>query len=167
VVDLPDWTTPIRVKGTDVMVAIDVQGGYIMLPVDFQDQFAGMYLQPEWATKEGVDKNLRASDANVARLGDAEVLYIITAGKTLYITHVGGQCAANLAADADKEQMCYVEVYDITSASTLLELGGNGGVFANLAKTLKVAGEHQIRIRIYNYSNHNCDMAVHAGGYEV
>jgi len=34
--DYPDWTGLAQIVGTDVKVAVDIQGGYIMLPVDIQ-----------------------------------------------------------------------------------------------------------------------------------
>ena len=37
--DYPDWTSLAHIIGTNIMVAIDVQGGYIMLPVDIQAQY--------------------------------------------------------------------------------------------------------------------------------
>jgi hypothetical protein len=37
--DYPDWTDLVHIIGTDIMVAVDIQGGYIMLPIDIQGQY--------------------------------------------------------------------------------------------------------------------------------
>lgn len=37
--DYPDWTDLIHLVGTDIMLAIDIQGAYIMTPVDIQAQY--------------------------------------------------------------------------------------------------------------------------------
>lgn len=40
--DYPDYTDLMHIIGTDIMVAIDVQGAYIMMPVDIQAQWVDL-----------------------------------------------------------------------------------------------------------------------------
>ena len=40
--DYPDWTDLVRIVGTDIMVAIDLQASYVMMPVDIQAQYVDL-----------------------------------------------------------------------------------------------------------------------------
>lgn len=132
---------------------------------DYEGGKAGIYLIPEWAAFEATDKNFTASAINVARLGAAFVNYVVPAGKTLYITTASFSNRANLAADADKNQMCDLIIQD--GAVSVFYQGANGGGNVSLSKPLVFDAGSSVSFYIYNQANHNTVVALVAGGYEI
>jgi hypothetical protein len=182
---------PFDIQGSTIMMPMDIQGQTINLEVDIvaqtignigidikattignltidvSAQSVGVYLQPEWASKEGTDKNFRASQANLSFGTYGLATHAVPAGKTLFITHIGGYSYAHAAADADKNQMMAISIYDTTAPGYLFETGGNGGAFANFSKPLVIPEGHTVWFMAWNFANHSCDVSVSASGYEV
>jgi hypothetical protein len=189
--DLPDWmdsvnivaarlNLPMFIKGAEVNIPISVAAWTIgtlsvdviaqtvgNLLISVAAQSVGVYLQPEWAATQGTDKNFRASQSGLAFGFYAYYGYTVPAGKTIYVTHIGGYSYAFAAADADKNQVMAISIYDETAASYLFETGGNGGAFADLSKPISIAAGHTVWFMAWNLANHNCNMTISASGYEV
>jgi len=149
----------------NVNVNIAAQSGNVTINVAAQS--VGVYLQPEWAAAQGTDKNFRASQAGLSFGTYGYASYAVPTGKTLYITHIGGYSYAHAVADADKNQIMAISIYDATAPGYLFETGGNGGAFANLSKPIRVPAEHTVWFMAWNFANHDCDVSVSVSGYEV
>lgn len=91
----------------------------------------------------------------------------VPADKTLYLTQIGFSISATELTDRDKDQMGWVRIYDVTDETSKLELGGNGGNFAPLAKPIVIAGGHTVHFYWFNRTNHNCDGSISVDGYEI
>jgi hypothetical protein len=182
---------PMDLQGSYIQMPVDIQGQYIDLKVDIvaqtvgsiaidisaqtignlaisvSAQSVGVYLQPEWAAKEGTDKNLVVAASAQDNLGYNYASYTVPSGKTLLITHVGGYMYATAVANADKNHIMAVSIYDATAATYLFWAGGNGGVFANLAKAIRIPAGHTIWVMAWNFASFSARPGAAAGGYEV
>ena len=129
-------------------------------------QSVGVYLQPEWAAKEGLDKTFFVSLGNKTfhQYGHAD--YAVPTGKTLYLTAMSFQSSASNAADADKNQMAVIYLFDTVSGNLGI-LGGNGGGAVVFEKPVVVGGGHTLQLYGLSQSNHAIDMTGCAWGYEV
>jgi len=130
-------------------------------------QKVGLYLQPEWAAKEGTDKNLLAEADDVPTTLSTYVTYNVPAVKTLVITHFGFAISAEIAADRDNNQIGGAWIRNETDSETLASIGGNGGGAFILPKPAIIPGGKQFRATVQNRSNHNCVILVSAHGYEL
>jgi hypothetical protein len=161
--------TPVDISATSIeKIAIDIVAQTISnLAISVAAQSVGVYIQPEWAAKTGVDKVFNALQADMATGTYTFATYQVTAGKTLYMNYIAGWCVANLAADRDKNQIMAISIYDETAGQYLFACGGLGGATANLTKPIVIPAGHTVWFMTWNFANHNCDLRVSAGGYEV
>jgi len=137
------------------------------LIISIAAQTIGVYLQPEWAAKTGIDKDFHADADNVASGSGISLNYTVPAGKTLYITHVTGVCRAYDLANGDLNQIGYIDLREATVPRKLISLGGNGGAGISLAKPIVFTQNQQLFCFMINVSNHSCTLRVDCGGYEV
>jgi len=179
----------INLAASDIILSMNLAASAIILDINIKDitagvtfnigniegpfnifigtiQTVGLYLQPEWAAKTGIEKYIRAEAENKPYGGFDFTNYTVTDGKTLYITTVVGLFFANEPADADKPQMGAVVLQNITLAKILLILGGNGGCAATLPTPIKVGENEIFQIRLNTYGNHDMDPDATALGYE-
>jgi len=134
---------------------------------DFEGPKQKLYLTPEWGALVGVDKNIVGNALNKAPATSLTISHIVPAGKQLYLTQFSCVGQANLAADAELNQMVIALLYDLTALTSLYWIGGNGGAMAPLSKPIVIPAGHQVDAIITNRSNHNCDLWGGFGGYEV
>jgi len=153
--------TTINVSGS---VTATISG---TVSINITAQNVGVYLQPEWAAKTGVDKNFLASTTNVAFGSGIYGDYTVATGKTLYICGFSCDNFAYNQADADSNQMCCVYLTDMTTDVRLAEIGGNGGAGMVLSKPIAIPSGHQFRYRVTNRANHYTSLGITVWGYEV
>lgn len=154
--DHPDGTVPMQLTGADKK-----------LPTDFQDQYVGMYLQPEWAAKEADDKSFTIDELTIASHALESLSYEVSSGKTLYISYITAYGNASAQADADKPQMTRVMIANFTTGDYLAHLGGNGGIAMGFPISLTIPAGHIVKFYLSNRANHSMYMALTAGGYEI
>jgi hypothetical protein len=137
------------------------------LVINIAAQSVGIYLQPEWAAKEGKDKNFLAYSAGVVPGDGPSIVYTVPAGKTLYITQIAWfSCAAD-GADRELNQMCSSLLYNATTDTFYQSIGGNGGGSCIYNKPYVIPAGQQIQIYCTNESNHTTNAYITAQGYEV
>ena len=182
---------PIDIQGAFIQMPIDIQGQYVTLDIniesvaadvtmnvnitasavtinmDIKAQSVAIKSQGEWSPQAGQQKYFRVSGSSVAVGGSAAADYTVTAGKTLFITHFGGSMYGTAAADRDKDQVCYMNIMNNTTAIILAELGGHGGGGMVLPTPVKIPAGEVFRYQIWNFSNHVCEVYLTAGGYEI
>ncbi|GAI34089.1 unnamed protein product [marine sediment metagenome] len=127
-------------------------------------QVAGVYLQPEWATKEGQDKNFYFHKDDATTGIWATGSYRAPVGKTLYITSIQAGSRARFPADRDLPQHLTGYVY---TSDFNVHFGGNGGAVLNFTNPLRVDAEVLVVFYVYNQSNHECAISLTAQGYEI
>ncbi len=134
---------------------------------DFEGDKSGLYLKPEWAAKERVDKNFTLLANGVGIAGLSTSSYVVPAGKTLYVVGAG-LCICGFAdADKDNNQIGWLYLRDVTAAVNLCGAGGNGGVSLVFNKPAVIPAGHQFDLNVYNMCNHLADIFAFAQGYEV
>ena len=129
-------------------------------------QNVGVYLQPEYAAKTGVDKNFVLNTIVLAN-ADSYTSYTVTAGKTLYITQVAALGWAELYALSELQQHCAVWLQNQTSGVLSIQVGGNGGGWFSFGKPIKFTTGQIMRLYASNHANHSLNMTVQAWGYEI
>ena len=145
----------------------EIAEGVKELSINVTAQDVGVYLQPEWAAKEGTDKNFYMGGDNIATATGISLVYTVPVAKTLYITQGSFSIVANLAADRDTNQIGVFYIVNATIPLFLMRMGGNGGGQFILPKPLVVVGGHTINIDVINYANHSVNLALTCLGYEV
>jgi len=189
--DLQDWmdsvnivaarlNLPMFIKGTDVNLPIDIKAltvGTISVDVVAQAvgnllisvaaQSVGVYLQPEWAASQGTDKNFYGAAPGLSFLGYAYAAYTVPTGKKLFISSISGSLRADLAANGDLNQMCFVGIYNHDTGLYIVQLGGNGGAGMNFPKPIVIAAGTTVWFITGCLANHSCTANVAANGYEV
>lgn len=187
--DYPDWTDLIHLVGTDIMLAIDVQGAYIMMPVDIQGQIGelninitaseviitidieaqsvGIWLQADWQAKEGTDKRIKAEAANYAFDTAIHADYEVTEGKTFYVCALSFTATATAAADYD--HFCYAEASLILVApfTTKFLMGGLGGGAVSFSAPYAFTEGQIVRAWVNSKSNIGLDVGIVIWGFEI
>jgi hypothetical protein len=181
---------PIDLQSSYIMMPIDIQAQYMNLAIDIvaqsigtvainiagqienvtislAAQSVGIFLQPEWAASQQTDKNLVVVAQAIGNGGRNYISYTVPSGKTLMITHVGGYMYAADVANADKNHIMAVSIYDYTTDTRLFWAGGNGGVFANPTKAIRIPTGHTIYVEAWNFASFSAKPGAAAGGYEV
>lgn len=141
--------------------------GSVITSMTLNAQNVGVYLQPEWAAKEDLDKSVRAYGTNKGFEASAATSYNVPAGKTLYIVSVSFIQHVNTATDYDHHLWGEVHLIDDTSGVTLYKIPGHGGGNLILPKPAVIPAEHTFQLYIINYSNVNCYLDGVALGYEI
>lgn len=134
---------------------------------DYQGEKAGVYLEPEWAAREGRDRLFTMLALNQTFGMFAGVTYIVPVGRTLYITYISVYCGATNAADADNNQMVHLVIFTPDVLTRAIRLGGNGGFSMVLIQPLVIQAGVFVSPRIYARANHAVDMSFSVGGYEI
>ena len=161
-------TLNINIQSSEIALNVDISAQSIgNLTIDIQAQSVGVYLQPEWAAKQGIDKNIRGLANDEGWGGSLKVAYTVPEGKTLYITLVTAGGRANEEADGSKIQNIRVVLFNQTTETFVLETAGEGGVVVPLAKPVAVAEEEEINLFAYNYAAHHSNLYGTIMGYEV
>lgn len=137
------------------------------LVIKIAAQTVGVYLQPEWAALQGVDKNFRAASSSVLAGGGISATYTVPAGKTLYITQAGFSINAVASANADHNQIGDMSLRDQTSGIDKMTAGGNGGAFASFPRPLIIPASKVMKLIANNFSDHTCSLEVQCHGYEI
>lgn len=129
-------------------------------------QIIGVYLQPEWASLQGFQKNFHSSKGN-SDYGDwCMTTYSVPTGKKLYVNYVIGSCYPTNVADADLLHHCS-GFSDITSPNIIIHHAGNGGFSAIFPSPLVVNGGGTFECLVACRANHNCVISIDSGGYEL
>ena len=161
-------TLPINIKSSEIALNVNISAQSIgNLTIDIQAQSVGVYLQPEWAAKQGIDKNIRGLANDEGWGGSLKVAYTVPEGKTLYITLVTAGGRANEEANGSKIQNIRVVLFNQTTETFVLETAGEGGVVVPLAKPVVVGEEEEINLFAYSYAAHNSNLYGTIMGYEV
>lgn len=154
--DHPDGTVPMQITGADKK-----------LPTDWQDQYVGVFLKPDWEAKENHDKSIGTALFNQPWMESSHVDYTVPAGKTLYITDYSFTGYAANAADADVNQSCMALLQDLTAIIDYVFSGANGGGGGPLSVPIVIPENHTFRAAVYVTGNHNMNALIYARGYEV
>jgi len=163
--DHPDGTRAIVISRADIQTPVDFQHQGVNVETDFKAQSVGVYGQPDWATLQGIDKNVTVFTANKVFGERVELEYVVPANKTLYVTQIFFANKAYNAADANNNQICDVDLY--SGANFMLNVGANGGGSVILPKTCVVEGGTTIYVYCYNRANHASSPACGFAGYEI
>jgi len=123
-------------------------------------QTVGIFLQPEWAAKEGTDKDLSGSSA--ADLGTAYMIitYTVPAGKTLFISHFGAHTritSGNVIA----------KIWNHTTMIVKAITGGAQGCSMPLNKPIVIPGGEIAALVVEQMAADTQVVTGHIGGYEI
>lgn len=135
--------------------------------VDVVAQSIGIFLQPEWAVKEGEDRTIIASAANKAPGANVALTYTVPVGKTLYTMQVSAFARAVNVADADNQHAGLLTLYPFLGSSASLWPGFNTGFAISLVVPIRSNAGQILYATVTNISNHNCDLGLSIAGYEV
>lgn len=170
--DYPDWTGMVHIVGNDVTldvnvkaqeadITVDINAQTIgNLNIDIEAQSIGVYMQPDWNTKEG-DSKAWSLTATIREPGEyVTVTYEVPTGKTLYITDSMCCSYTTNATHADKPHI-------VEMNQTGYYLGGNGGCHLAFKTPLKINAGSSMTFYAYNRAAHNAFIYASIRGYEI
>jgi len=160
-------TLAVGIVASTVTLDITLHASDITLNIDIDAQSVGVYLQTEWETKEGHDKNFRSSGTSKNWGGNTYFEYEVPAGKTLYITGVSYAIFPDAAADYDHHLHFWLEMYQLLPLNRYVDIGGEGGGAIMLTKPIVIPHGKAVQGKITNKSNVSCTVVVCAWGYEI
>jgi len=135
-------------QSTTLNVNISSQSANVNISVAAQS--VGVYLEPQWAAKQGTDVDVQGVASTVAGSENEALIcsYDVPAGKTLLIYNYGA------ASDDDHLYPATIWIYNSTDRIVLSCAGGAGGAGIALTKPIRVgAGKHVcLYMRCYVYS---------------
>jgi len=134
---------------------------------DFEGDKQRLYLTPEWAALEGLEKSFIAFDGAEVAGGTAHLDYVVPAGKTLYITRLSFKSEANDAGKEELNQICSAALINLDTGDYLWWQGGNGGGGLSLSQPESFSAGANVRFAVTNGSGHICAIYLTAIGYEV
>ncbi|MBA7592818.1 hypothetical protein ES708_35012 [subsurface metagenome] len=127
----------------------------------------GIYLQADWAAKEGTDKDFIVAVGNITFGIGGGTGYKVPEGKTLFLTHFLFSIWADASADGDKNQMGIAYIKDHDSGFVIAQIGGNGGASVVFNKPLIFAEDETMDYYIMSFANHTTNGKISAHGFEV
>lgn len=139
---------------------------------DYPDYEGGkqkVYLVPEWAALNAVDKDFEASTSTVDFGEGTSFIYDVPTGKTLYLTQFAWATFAVAAANADLPQMSWGRLI-IDPSGTPIEKwsqAGNGGGGTTFPKPIVIPGGSRVGGYVISKANHAMVPVVVASGYEI
>lgn len=155
-------TADVAKTGGDSFIIDAIEG-----QIAFNAQNVGVYLEPEWAAKEGLDKNWhRVISAQAYGIGEG-ITYVIPAGKTLYISGFACRATADDIANANEHQTFSVEINNYTDTVNLISFGGDGGGGLSLNKPFAVEGGKTVKFQAWNWAAHTSSFRLTVWGYEI
>jgi hypothetical protein len=112
--------------------------------VNISAQNVGVYLEPQWAAKQGTDVNATACiQITTTGVNEQQVFsYTVPSGKTLLIHGLGGY------GDNGPANPFGLYIYDFTAGVRLATIGGAGGCSISFAKPLSAAAGHQVAVYV-------------------
>jgi len=149
-------------------ISVDITAQTIaQLDINIDAQNVGVYLQPEWAAKTGIDKNFAYSVSNVAGGSQGSGSYTVPSGKTLYICGMSFKISAYASANADLNQMGAMRIKNQTDGIELACIGGNGGGSVTFSKPHVIPANKEFWYIYEVNTNHNCDIRIATWGFEI
>ena len=187
-IDLPDYTLPISLQAIDVdvlpidinienasagvtfnvniasqsldWVDVNIRAAVATVSINIKAQQVGVYLQPEWAAKEGEDVNLSAA-STISGGGQEDLIdYTVPSGKNLMINDVS-------VFRFDESGPAHAELRDLTAGVSLAFLGGELGCVMVFSKPKRIPSGHRIVVRVTNQSASGALYAASLGGYLI
>jgi hypothetical protein len=155
-------------SGKSVTFLIGKAGAFVgstITPMTLNAQSVGVYLQPDWASKEGNAKFLEAGDSLLGYGGTVTCEYTVPVGKVLYVTNLSGACFASNEADGDKNQ--HFIGWITIDAMTAGDIGGNGGFAVPFTTPLKATAGQVAKGWISSAANHLVDLWINIVAFEV
>ncbi len=135
--------------------------------VNIYAQSIGMYLKPDWEAKENHDKGFHIANTSIAYGESSYVSYTVTAGKTLYLTHMGFSIVAAASADYDHHLVGECYIYNHTASKLLARVGGNGGNSSSFPQPIVIDAGEEFQGSIGSYAGVTCRMSAAFWGYEI
>lgn len=161
-------TLDINLKASDITLNVDISAQTIgNLTIDIEAQSVGVYLQPEWASKEGQSKTLIAIGVNKTWGGTTSVPYT-PSGVTLYITDLTAYIYSSSPADAAKKGVITAWIATGALPGTKHSyIGGIGGFSHTFSNPIRITDGTLVTLRAITYTEVNADFTVIARGYEI
>lgn len=143
-------------------IEVDIKAqtiGDITISIDAQN--VGVYLQPDWQTLQGTDKNLTGL-GSVALGTTLEVIdYTIPAGKTFYICQWGG------GVINDASMYGILQYKHNTTYTTVAMNGGAMGCAQSFTKPVAVVTSDHIILKLLHWHTSDSTVIGVVGGYEI
>ena len=131
---------------------------------DLPDFYAGgadVILRPEWAAIQATDKNFAGFTTDYAADAlSSDALYVVPAGKTLYICTFG--LGLRLAAGP-----MFGFLVSLLTNQIIAVIGGYQGASISLSKPIAVVAGDTLYLRCVHYAASNCRFYYAVGGYEL
>jgi hypothetical protein len=149
-------------------IAVDINAQTIeKLDIDIKAQTVGVYLQPDWAAKEGTDKQFQAAENNIEYFDAVLDSYTVPTGKTLFITTLSCESDPSNIGDAQKRAQLSLSVHNSSTGKDVFEIGCDGGGCWTLTKPVSFSAGTLVLFCLQNLADHKRHLRIHVYGYEI
>ena len=155
-------TLDINIKTSAITLNVDITATTIgNLTIDIEAQSVGVYMQPEWASLQGIDKNLFGTKASLASGTNWGVIsYTVPAGKTLYVCAFGFACLNVVCS-------MFGFIWNNTTTTSLAIIGGTQGNGMVFNKVISVPQNNAVHLILNQLSGGVADVSGFMLGYEI
>jgi len=150
----------------NINVNIAAQAGNVTINVAAQS--VGVYLQPEWAAKSGIDKDFQGEADFAAGAANTYTVYTVPANKAFFVNQVGLIDLLNTSNQTFAPPLSLsLAAYNGDTYYWKAGASGAGGGVSNLVKPAYFAAGLQVRVRLANPSSIAARLCYFISGYEV
>lgn len=134
------------------------------VPISWQRQVVGVYLQPEWAALQRND--LVVSGFATQNIGTYLTIgYLVPANRVVFINQMGFEIQAELAANRNNNQIGSLILHHGGLGIELAILGGNGGGHTSFPRPFVFEAGETVVGYVVNGANHSANVWGAFSGY--
>jgi hypothetical protein len=159
-------TLNVNITGSTATLNVNITGSTGNVNINLNAQSVAVKSQGEWAPQAEQQKYVSAYGGNIPYGSNVYVDYTVPSGKTLYITHVSFAIYSS-GVDTTTVQAGELRLWNYTTATRLVYIGGNCGNGLSFPTPIKIPSGQTVRLTGLNMVNHNCDILICWGGYEL
>ena len=159
-------TLPVSITAAAVTIPIKIIAQEVAVDISIHAQTVGVYLQPEWAAKIGIDVCLSCFNFAVPRGDFSEGYFEVPTGKTLFLSSIHAYSYASQAADGDLPHAFEVQLQS-GLLGYVIDFGGNTGASVTLPRPQRFDSEDYLLYQVWNWANHDCNLGLWMLGYFI
>lgn len=127
----------------------------------------GLYLQPEWASRQGTSVIIRSSNLGCAWSESTNETYTVPIGKAFFVTLVSYDCWPSVVGDSDKVHTLQFQINSDIPSVVQLSASATPGDTIVFSQPLKYVYGQTVTMTIWNYSSHDLDITFTVRGYLI
>jgi len=158
----------VNIAASAVTFNVAIQSSAVTINMDIKAQSVGVYLQPEWAARSGVDKDFQGEADFAAGAANTYTVYTVPTGKAFLVNQVGLIDLLNTSNQTFAPPLSLsLAAFNGSTYAWKAGASGAGGGVSNLVKPAYFAAGLEVRVRLANPSSIPARLCYFISGYEI